>query len=605
MAIIEVIVDALVGKLAEKATSAVTKGSAERPDHADPLEVAPHLRAHLLELANWSEKVRILGMTKAGSTDEDTIGLEIGTEPRRFRGGAGRAGIVDELALIRDDRHYLMLGEPGAGKTTTIKRLIRHLLTEEPEGDDGFQYPVLLLLREVAPEKPVYVALADALGVSYEVTRVEYTGPAGIVEWRLEYKRGSTPLHYVMSDLFNTTHPVILLDGLDEVPAWTRHERQQQIERLVRGLSGAKVLVSCRSGDYDRHFEGLDVVELESLDDERIHTIAAKRLGSDADAFIAVFADLPYRDVADRPLLLMQLILHFERFGYLPEQPAEIYQRIVQLLLEGWDADRYIRRESKYAGFTPPRKAQFLSAIAYHLTYVTHATAFDSRMLQSAYLAVYERFRLPREQAALVVAEIQTHTGLIVQTRDGVYEFSHLSLQEYLCASYLVNDPVDESVRQYVVDYPAPIAVAVALASDPSRWFAALILKWCRLLGAGSARSLLSRLLIEKPFFSTSWILGTAVMMLYLKFRSESGVTALIDRLLREPFVASSVREALNHYDLVHSDAWGYNFAARLPMPTELGMYAPANVALPAKAFAYVMKSSEIRTRANRRKRKR
>ena len=115
---------------------------------------------------------------------------------------------------------------------------------------------------------------------------------------------------------------------------------------------------------------------------------------------------------------------------------------MIHLLLKEWDAERGIRRASKYSGFDADKKAEFLSAIAYYLTYGIRGKTFSEEDLIGAYENVYKPFNLPKGEAAEVAREIESHTGIIMAGQKGRYEFCHLSLQEYLAANYIVRAPI-------------------------------------------------------------------------------------------------------------------------------------------------------------------
>jgi hypothetical protein len=77
--------------------------------------------------------------------------------------------------------------------------------------------------------------------------------------------------------------------------------------------------------------------------------------------------------------------------------------------LREWDAERGVKRHSKYAKFfDSDRKEDFLSEIAYLMTYRIKAKRFSSSDLIQCYDEAYESFLLPKEQADIVV-------GVLVQ----------------------------------------------------------------------------------------------------------------------------------------------------------------------------------------------
>ncbi len=581
----ELLPEALVGKAVAAVSEAMRRSA---PSVAlDEESIRRHLQHHLAQVSNWSDTIQIFGMSRYESTETATVAASIHTEPRRFRARHRKSSIVSEDSLLEDDRHYVLLGEPGAGKTTTLKRLARKLLRPRAKNrTDAYRFPIVLRLRELGAAPSLVTAIADTLGLKYRIETVDAVlhDPRFRDHPKQLFWVGDEHLEVVISALISQWHAVLLLDGLDEIEYESRRQREQDIISLAHAIHGGKIVATCRSGDYTQTLERFDVVEMAPLSAEQVTEIAGRWL-TDAAEFEACLQRLPYRDVVDRPLLLVQLIVLFRRYGYLPEQPIYVYKRLIELLLEEWDAERDIRRLSKYAGFEPSRKAEFLAALAYHLTYETRTKNFDTAQLHAAYAALYERFRLPWQDAHRVVAEVQSHTGIVVQVGDDAYEFAHLSLQEYLCASHLVRDPLGEHIGKYAAVYAPPIAVAAALAGEPSRWLAVVILRSWILLNPESTRSLIARVLAERPAFTKSWLLGAAVMKLYVYFKAHSDIAALLDELvLSDSYVSESIVAALRHYSPLDTDTWGstYRLNGEYPRDTH-GVEIPKVVGLTTK----------------------
>lgn len=342
----------------------------------------------------------------------------------------------------------------------------------------------------------------------------------------------------------------MLLDGLDEIDGALRRRIEGELKSLAQQLSSAKLIVTCRSGDYSSMIEGFNVVELCPLSWEQVSQIASIWLSEEADAFMVALKSLPYSDLADRPLLLAQLLLLFKRQGYLPEQPSEIYRRIVRLLLEDWDSQRRIRRGSQYSRFASDRKLEFLATLAYRLTYKIKTKVFSEKDLIVTYQAIYQKFGLPEQEAERVAHEVESHTGIIIAGAANKYEFSHLSIQEFLCAEYLVRDAFPSHLTDYVRSYPAPIAIAVAISSDPSNWMAGLFLRTSRNCGHFTEESLsafLSRLFIERPYFEVSPVLGHILLRMFSDFCLFENL-----RIFATTDLASRcLGAAFNHYEAI------------------------------------------------------
>jgi hypothetical protein len=232
------------------------------------------------------------------------------------------------------------------------------------------------------------------------------------------------------------------------------------------------------------------------------------------------------------------------------------------LLLEDWDNQRGVTRQSRYAGFDVDQKLDFLSALSFYFTVERKSMRFTTHDLETAYGRVCAKFRLPSNQATLVAAELEAHTGIIVASGNG-FEFSHLSLQEYLCGYYLVRQPFGEAIARYLHDYPAPVAIAVALSSDPSEWLAQAVSRAGVLDNPQSVRSFVQRLGLEHPLFSRSLRLGDAILKLMAKAGQDSA--DFFRQLLRDPTVREMAELAALDYVLRESrDGWSVRLSPKL-----------------------------------------
>lgn len=505
------------------------------------------LISHLREVKSWSARIDLYGMGKAQYTADSTIALDMIVAPRKFLNHMKQCKKVDEMYLLEDNENYLLLGSPGSGKTTTLKRLAHLVLSmTPPSSQDVWQYPIVVRLRRIDHSFPLFMTLARIVGIKYKMKKVERVREVVrehkkwdkfnqklITEIKRELQSyitnepyvGDVPLENLISEVLNETHAFLLLDGLDEISTGLRQDLERDIQILASKTPDCKIIVSCRTGEYSpsHKLEGFSILEMCPLDEKQVLTIASKWL-DDSGLFLEKLNDTPYQDLLNLPLFLTQLIILYINKGYLPDRPSSVYKQIIRLLLEKWDEERHIKRISHYAHFDTERKLEFLSSLSYHLTYKYKLKYFRTEDLVRIYHDIYLSFDLPKDDARKVAQEIETHTGIIAEGADESYEFSHLSLQEFLCAYYLVREPFARHFIDYLTEYPSPIAVAVSLSSDPSNWFASIILddiKFGR-IDRDSIRRLLSRIIQERPNFGVSHLLGLAMIRLINRFEVES-----------------------------------------------------------------------------------
>ncbi len=177
-------------------------------------------------------------------------GMETPTEVRRFEDA------VPELQAIR---RAVLLGEPGAGKTTTLYKLAADLIDTA-------------LLDRSAPV-PLMVRLGlwtDAAEPLADFLRRSVAELGAGLDQRLANGRG-----------------VLLLDGLNEIPAGQQAKKVAQVDRFLARVPEVMAVVSCREQDYPAERAlALDRVTVAPLDPLRIyefvHNYLDRDYGSDA-----------------------------------------------------------------------------------------------------------------------------------------------------------------------------------------------------------------------------------------------------------------------------------------------------------------------------------
>lgn len=595
--------------------------------------------SHLTYVANWSSSIQFPGLGAPQSTDTNSIELGLNGTPRRFKDISNRRSDTSESELLNEYNNFLILGDPGAGKTTTLKRLVRRLILEESISDSEVcQYPVLIRLKEIDVYQDIYSIIADILGFAVEekqeVRLIEKKIPvrdgkgnavymilprldAGnnpvrdaqgkietfvsdkleertITEEKVELVKriDGTPISEFIIGFLDRTQAILLIDGLDELDDRFNQFILKDLCHLGLHLASSKIIVTCRSGLFNvfRSLEGYDILEILPLDSKQIVALASLWIDN-PDEFICELDNLPYRDLADRPLLLSQLLLIYIRQESLPILSIEVYETIIDLLLKDWDLDRGIVRNSKYSDFGVNRKKEFLSELSFRLMYKKKKLQFDSNDLVSAYKDIYYKYYLPIEEAEEVASEIESHTGIIVSLGRNKYEFSHLSLHEYLCAHYIVRSPLSTALKSILESHSEPVAIAIALAGDASDWFQNLVVESAIFdVLKVNISSFLKRLIIEKPVFRVDETLGFAIFSVfftsyiianeglkqtYREFFKLRGISESVKKLMDDREAVSISRrkprskEIIVSYSLPISSAAGAKFTKSFPTNTK------------------------------------
>lgn len=539
--------DPVIHEAVRLAIRVVSQFVRERPKIADGVvhDYERIVERGVAEALEWASRMQIFGMAQHTDPAACSIPLRVSAMPRRFRGAALTTELQEE-SLLTFAQSIVLLGDPGSGKTTTLKRITKRLILGDTPPDAPSLIPVVVRLRELRTGESLIARVAKSFGLSVSSRREQNVDTSDGQIRETDAWIGNERARDVIGDFLRQNRCILILDGLDEVAAGRSSTIRNEVSWLSLNSGQGHVVVSCRSGDYHGGLEGFRVLEIAPLNSCEIESIV--RLSSPAvEEFLRALSATPYSDLADRPLFLVQLVLIHARYGYLPKQPSEVYRLIVLLCLKEWDAERGVVRQSSYSDFNPDRKLSFLAAISYHLTFKIRRRVFDSHDLRRAYAEVCSRFSLPPNQATSVVAEIESHTGLILVAGHVTFEFSHLSLQEYLAAEYISRESHSVHLMDYLKEYPAPVAISVALASDPSLAFASLYLSKS-FPEIRISRSFLRRLCIEAPPFDVSPALGVAMLCALSPLTKDSGDVELAVRLLRLPGVVPSVRRAFRMY---------------------------------------------------------
>jgi hypothetical protein len=483
--------------------------------------------------SNWSSEIH--GIQIATSGDESaSVDLALRSIPRRV-GIAGED--LNELDVLCARGHVAVLGDPGAGKTTTLRRLVDHVAhLPGAQGEDDFKCVIVVVCREVKWKDE---GLYDVLG--------RKTGIAGRLAGELDNLRSRIRAALDLGAL-------LVIDGLDEVPRRYRADLERDLTDLGRYLGRSKVVVSCRSGDYVVPLAGFDEAEIQPLNDDQIRRVVDLILGPD-DA--RTFYDAIHSpgstawQLADRPLFLIQMLQIFQRRGAIPDRPTYLYQSLTRLIVQDWDEQRRVRRTSKYDEFGVDDKQRFLADLAYELI-TRDLLRFDEADLADAYAQLADRYGLPRSEARKVARELEAHTGLLVQSGES-FEFSHLSLQEFLAAESMVRG-TEDAHTQWWSAYPEVAAVATALAQDANSWLAQLARQIPPgLTSTNPISSFLRRLGQERPRFVRSAALGGDLIGILYRARIQDPESVRGLGTMRP--IRGSIADALSSFDSISRKA--------------------------------------------------
>lgn len=232
--------------------------------------------------------------------------------------------------LAKRIKRTVLVGDPGAGKTTAAHVLMHHLVRGKS------QVPFLVTLREYAAKDPPDHSVVGHIEHMLE-TFYQCRAPAGLVD-----------------RLLSTGRATVIFDGLDELlDTSRRRDVATRIERFCGEYPLASVLVTSRIVGYDQarlDDEQFACYRLDGFSVEQAAQYARKWFAleegahaGEAEAFLAESASIS--DLRSNPLLLSLMCILYRGAGSLPPDRAEIYQQCADLLFHKWDEQRHIYRD--------------------------------------------------------------------------------------------------------------------------------------------------------------------------------------------------------------------------------------------------------------------
>ncbi|MCB9384916.1 MAG: NACHT domain-containing protein [Bryobacterales bacterium] len=429
-----------------------------------PLKILPVDRvAQLLPLSGWSENIRVsrtlvvngtpidlrLGHpVVAGSRTTNEVKL-VPAVSKAFRRLTGEAG-VPVGRFLADNHRFSLLAQPGGGKSTLLKRIAtaygRPSRRVEIADDlpDRAWLPLLLRCRDLreSAHRPVR-ALLGTLGEHAGMNESESRAFRDHIDERLR-----------------SGEALLLIDGLDEISdEGARSVFAQHLRTFLSMFPHVGLIVTSREAGF-RHVAGVlgsfcQEGRLASFDEGDVERLCVawhaqvvgetEKVRSEAESLARkIWQNERIRALAENPLLLTTLLVVRRSIGELPTRRVALYGEAVRVLIRTWNTE----------GFEPMDLDEALT----QLCYVACAMLLEGKqriehenllaLLRNARIELEAELHCTQLSPEQFIERIEYRSSLLMQTGvesiDGkvqpIYEFRHLTFQEYLAARGFVEE---------------------------------------------------------------------------------------------------------------------------------------------------------------------
>ncbi|MDP8225188.1 MAG: SUMF1/EgtB/PvdO family nonheme iron enzyme [Candidatus Lernaella stagnicola] len=376
----------------------------------------------------------------------------------------------------RKRKGVVILGDPGSGKTTHLKRLLLWCLRK---GTADLGLPADML--------PVFLPLRELRDLNH--------GLDAFIQSQFEGKHLGVPAGFG-ERMIRRGNLLLLFDGLDEVADLAQREQVSKwIVDAVRELPTCRFVVTSRYAGYsetvrlsedflEMHIRPLNAdqaarfvhnwyraVEVQQAKDPvQGESIARTK----AEDLIDRLSQPDFRarrvfELTRNPLLLTNLCLVHRQRGAMPKKRSRLYEECVDVLLEYWRAAKGLK-----IGVDAREGRRVLQPAALWLHEKEGRTYATAEELEPVLYPALKKVGWEGGTANDFLSTIRDQSGLLVGWDTEHYGFMHLGFQEYLAAreirSQAFSNPevIKELASHFGESWWEEVALLLLALEDPS-----------------------------------------------------------------------------------------------------------------------------------------
>ncbi|NQE54391.1 Hercynine oxygenase [ANME-1 cluster archaeon GoMg3.2] len=350
---------------------------------------------------------------------------------------------IDIEALLGRANCILLRGKAGMGKTTLIKHLANTITEGSCQSSLKDYLPVMVFLKDL------WLVYREEMKKSRRKITFE-----PLLKAYLE--KTKCPLNLaVISNFLQRNRALFMFDGLDEIPEEIRDDLVELIADFQFENKKNRFLITGRphgiAGRPNERF-GKYLREIEYLDDQKINefirkwfrAVSGKATGLANMTAEDMISDIVFHEhvsvFTQNPLLLAAVCVLYLVGGRIPEQRADLYDRIVENLL--W---RRFHDPAEPGKVNEVR--EFLMLLAFEMQ-KRNLKTFEvgdglDVLKQISVQKEDEQANEYKRRIHRLFDEIEPNCGLFNRLSGGEIEFTHLTFQEFMAAKHIVYMDLD------------------------------------------------------------------------------------------------------------------------------------------------------------------
>jgi hypothetical protein len=323
----------------------------------------------------------------------------------------------EDQNIVRDDilrlakyfsRAYL-LGEPGSGKTTTIKKIFYDNAKCLINGDPDSKFPIYIKGSSFSSARDLMSLIRTSLG-------------------DLDFE-----------DVIAKYKVLVLIDGFNEISQNIKKSANQELSFILENYKTIDVLISTRKAGF-RNDLGISFIEIEKLSDDLIFETLENKIKSKSKwIWDNLQKNRDLLQMAKNPLMLQMIISVLDKKSEFPRNKGLLYNLFVDVSFE---------RTNKITSLNVETKKEIISSLAFSM--------FENGQIK----------RIKKEKVKNYILEIFHSRGIVVDINDYVdeliesslmicfgdtLEFNHETYQEYFISleikkRFLLNGKVDSYI---------------------------------------------------------------------------------------------------------------------------------------------------------------